>query len=192
MPAAEQKNHLPEFKTIEKAVSGLSLKVHASEIHGVLSGFICVGMVNLAEQYIQQLIEDVDIAKNEAEIRQLAALLQVVYQQMSTMTFDFHLLLPDDDAPLADRAKAMSLWCHGYSDAFLQSGVDITELKTEEARDALYHITEVSQLDYESLSISEDDEKSYMELYEYVRMAILMIHTEVTQKASVDDNKTVH
>ena len=125
----------------------------------------------------------------------LVNLFQIVFKQMATMSFDFHLLLPDDEQPLPKRAKSMSLWCHGFSDGFLQSGIDITELKTDEARDALYHITEVSQLDYDGLSIDETDEQSFMELYEYIRMAVLMIHTELTQATTTPangDDKTVH
>lgn len=195
MTEETNKVKLPEYQVIARGLSKMSVSVHASELHGVLSGFICVGAVNLAETYIQELIKDVDIAANEKEIRQIAALLQTVFQQMGTMSFDFHLLLPDDDMPLSDRAKAMSMWCHGFSDGFLQSGVDVAELKTDEARDALYHITEVSQLDYQSLTISEEDEKAFVELYEYVRMAVLMIHTEITQpgtSSSDQSDKTVH
>ena len=188
---------LPQYAELDSAIERLSLKTHLSEIHGTLCGFIGVGAINQAEAYIKELIEDVDVHQHEADVRALVNLLQIVYQQMETMSFDFHLLVPDDDAPLPARAKAMSRWCHGYSDGFLQSGIDITELKTDESRDALYHITEVSQLDYDSISISEEDEKAFVELYEYVRMAVLMIHSEVTHKLTNEqddkgDNKTVH
>ena len=170
---------LPDYPEIEHAVHAMSLKTHASELHGVLSGFICVSATNLAEQFIQELISEVDVQKYEIEIRSIVSLFQIVFQQMATLTFDFHILLPDDDTPLKERAKAMSMWCYGFSDGFLQSGIDITALKSDEARDALYHITEISQLDYDALSVGEDDEKAFMELYEYVRMAVLMIHTEL-------------
>ena len=41
------------------------------------------------------------------------------------------------------------------------------------------------------------NEKAFVELYEYVRMAVLMIHSEVTHKLTNEqddkgDNKTVH
>ncbi len=155
---------------------------------------MCVGANDEAAAYIQALIEDKDLASFESEIRALVNLLTVVHRQLSTLTFDFHLLLPDDDASLAQRAKAMSYWCHGFSDSFLESGTDVSRFKTEEAKDAFYHITEVSQLDYDSLSISEADEKSFVELYEYIRMAVLMMFTELQSEniTGAGEGNTVH
>ena len=163
-------------------------------MHGAISGFLCVGANDEAAAYVQELIEDKDVATFEADIRALVNLLTVVHKQLATLTFDFQLLLPDDEAELSQRAKAMSYWCHGFSDSFLESGTDIDKFKTEEAKDAFYHITEVSQLDYDSLSISEDDEKAFMELYEYIRMAVLMMHTELQGKESgkPEEGTTIH
>ncbi len=187
---------LPEYLEIAATLKELELTVDPSEVHGTLCGYISVGGSEHAQAYIQELIENKDVNKFKSQIMVLVNLFQIVFKQMATMSFDFHLLLPDEELPLPERAKSMSLWCHGFSDGFLQSGVDITELKTEEARDALYHITEVSQLDYDGLSIDETDEQSFMELYEYIRMAVLMIHTELTQETPApthdDGDKTVH
>lgn len=186
---------LPAYQTIDQALQSLNISASASEVHGTLCGLLCVGAVDSAEQYMQTLLEGVDPKKAEQSIRTLAALLQIAYQQIETLTFDFHLLLPDDETSLRDRAQALGLWCEGFSEGFLQSGFDMTCLTSQEAKDALFHITEISDLDYESLSISEEDEKAYMELYEYIRMAVLMLHTELTKQSSLPSEqgkRTVH
>ena len=180
----QKKIALPDYDDMLTLVEALSLKEHISEIHGAISGFLCIGANDEAASYIQELIENKDVTCFELEIRTLVNLLTVVHKQLSTLTFDFQLLLPNDEAPLSERAQAISFWCHGFSDSFLQSGMDVSQFKTDEARDALYHITEVSQLDHEGLSVSEDDEKAFMELYEYVRMAVLMMHTELQSEAA--------
>mgnify|MGYP006074167095 CR=1 FL=1 len=185
---------LPDYDEMVALIEALSLKIHVSEVHGAISGFLCVGSNDEAASYIQELIEDKDVTCFEFEIRTLVNLLTVVHKQLSTLTFDFELLVPNDEALLSERAKAVSLWCHGFSDSFLESGMDVSQFKTEEARDALYHITEVSQLDYEELNIAEEDEKAFMELYEYIRMAVLMMHTELQSESAgeVGKDHTMH
>jgi uncharacterized protein YgfB (UPF0149 family) len=185
---------LPDYQDIVAITEHLSLSIHASELHGAISGFLCVGANDDAAAYIQELIEDKDVATYEADIRALVGLLTAVHKQLATINFDFQLLLPDDEVDLAQRAKAISYWCHGFSDSFLESGTDIDKFKTDEAKDAFYHITEVSQLDYDSLSISEADEKAFMELYEYIRMAVLMMYTELQDKerGNQDQGETIH
>lgn len=185
---------LLDHQKITTSLEKLSITIHASELHGTISGFLCVGADDEAAAYIQELIEDKDLVKFETEIRALVGLLTTVHKQLTTLTYDFPLLLPDDDATLTDRATAMSHWCHGFSNAFLESGTEVNSFKTDEAKDAFYHITEVSQLDYESISISEEDEKAFMELYEYIRMAVLMMFTELQSRDPdiQEQGKTIH
>lgn len=188
------KNKTLEYQKLETILKVMSINTHASEVHGAISGFLCLGANDAAASYIQELIEGKDTKTFEQEIRAIVNLLQTVHEQLSTTTFDFHLLLPDDEASLSERAKGISLWCHGFSDSFFQSEVDMEQLQTEEAKDGFFHITEISQLDYEALSVSEEDEKSFVELYEYIRMGVLMIQTEFKKSVSVsgDGEQTIH
>lgn len=186
---------LPPNTSVQQILSELNITQSPSEVHGNICGFLCVGEVDKAQAYIQSLLTSVDVQQYEKQIKSLVALFKISFEQMGTMSFDFHLLVPDDDEDLALRAKALGLWCYGFSDGMLQAGVDMDELKSEEARDALFHITEIANLDYGLTSVSEDDEKAYVEVYEYVRMSVLMIHTELTSKAAPvdrEDNRTVH
>lgn len=188
---------LPAGDVLQSQIERIGIKSSAYEIHGQLCGYLCVGQSDLAEQYIKTLLEDVEVKTYETEVRALATLLQATYEQMSTMSFDFHLLIPDDDHPLEARAKALGLWCHGFSDGILNSGIDIAAINADESRDALFHITEIANIDYDYTAVTEEDEKAFMEVYEYVRMAVLMIHTEImgkSDKSTVEDGdgRTLH
>lgn len=184
----------PQYDNLSEILKVMSINVNPSEVHGAISGFLCLGANDAAAAYIQGLIEEKDIKQFELEIRSIVNLLQAVHEQLLTTTFDFHLMLPDDEVTLAERAKSMSLWCHGFSDSFFESSIDIDSLQTEEAKDGFFHITEISQLDYESLAVAEEDEKSFMELYEYIRMAVLLIQTELKKTVKSEDDKdpTLH
>ncbi len=186
---------LPTSEAIEKVLGLLNVKQSASEVHGNICGFLCVGDLDKAQAYIQSLLTSVDVEKFEKEIKSLVSLFKTSFEQMGTMSFDFHLLIPDDDAPLKTRSQSLGLWCYGFSEGILQAGVEVEQLHSEEARDALFHITEIANLDYDEVSVTEEDEKAYMEVYEYVRMSVLMIHTELTKKPvsiEVEENRTIH
>lgn len=186
---------LPSSETLQSQMTKLKIKPSAHEVHGEICGLLCVGSSEKAENYIQSLLEESDVTRYEKEVRSLAKLLQISYQQMSTMSFDFHLLVPDDEKPLEERAKALGLWCQGFSDGVLNAGIDLAAIKGEESRDALFHITEIANIDYDYTIVTEEDEKAFMEVYEYVRMAVLMIHTELTKGSASDegkDKRTLH
>lgn len=197
MKEKQKKLSLPSGEALQSHVERLKIPSTAYEIHGQLCGYLCVGSSDKAEQYLQTLLEEKDVSQFEKEIRALASLLQVTYEQMSTMSFDFHLLMPDDEEPLDERAKSLGVWCHGFSDGILNSGVDISAIDASESRDALFHITEIANIDYDYTTVTEEDEKAFMEVYEYVRMAVLMIHTELTGKsdkrtAEEGEDRTLH
>lgn len=188
---------LPDISKIRLALSTMGVKRTPSEIHGMLCGCLCVGSTDKAQAFIQSLLEDIEVNKFETEIKLLASLLQVTHEQMISMSFDLHLLLPDDEVPLEQRAESLGLWCQGFSEGTLEAGIDIASLNGEETRDALYHITEIAGIDSAYADVSEEDEKAYAEVYEYIRMAVIMIHTELTTPNSSAssapiDNHTLH
>lgn len=170
---------LPSYLHFKDSISILSLPISCSELHGVLCGYLCAGAVTEGETYLRALLNH---KRNEA-IRHAARILFEVYtisqQQISQFNFEFQLMLPDDEAPLIVRAQAFSEWCEGFTQAMTLSGVSYKHLEDEETRDALLHLTEFAQLDYESLHVDENDEKALVEVSEYARMAILRLHGDL-------------
>ena len=90
------------------------------------------------------------------------------------------LLLPTDDAPLADRAAALGQWCQGFLHGF---GVNAggLELSTD-AKEVLQDLAAISQVQ-DALEESEDGEGDYMEVMEYLRVAPLLLFTETRKSA---------
>ncbi len=170
---------LPSFEKLQAVIELFEQEGLASEVHGNLCGFLCAGDLEKAQVYITTLVEDLSTEKYEHEIKALISLFEITRAQLNSGSFDFHLLLPDDDEALEWRAKNLGQWCHGFSDGVLQTGIDIAGLNTEDARDALFHITEIANIDYQNTLVTEEDEKAFAEIYEYVRMAVLMIQTEM-------------
>jgi uncharacterized protein YgfB (UPF0149 family) len=93
---------------------------------------------------------------------------------LSTFDFGFQLLLPDDEAPLQLRADAVNEWCLGFAFG-LQNQRYQHALLTGDGAQALADITKISEMDFGIIEC-EEEEQSYMEIVEFVRMAVLTIH----------------
>ncbi len=197
---AEQKTpSLPSYDKVSHLLNKMNIETNAAEIHGSLCGLLSSGDFDKATEYVQDLIEHVDIKACELELKQLVSLVDITLHQLKSVSFDLHLLLPEDEEPLDVRAKALSLWCQGYSDALLNLEINIEAIESEEARDAFFHITEFASIDYNYTVVTEEDEKAYAEVYEYVRMAVLMIYTEINEgrdgsklHTNNSENRTLH
>jgi len=170
---------LPNYRTFIASIAALDLPISGSELHGVLCGYLAAGRHKQGEEYLRALM----LKRTEHVVREAALALFAVYavsqQQLSSFGFEFQLMLPDDDEPLYDRARAFSEWCEGFTQGITVSGLDLDELKSEEAQDVIAHMTEFANLDYDALNVDEDDERALMEVIEYTRAAILHIYTDV-------------
>ena len=114
-------------------------------------------------------------------------------QQLINFDFEFELLLPAEDATLFERASAFSEWCEGFTQGMSAGGMGYDDLQEEEAMEALQHLTDFAQLDQQSLSISEEDERALMEVNEYARMAVLRIYSDLQLREEKNDSsETAH
>ncbi|MGQ3890768.1 UPF0149 family protein [Legionella sp. CNM-4043-24] len=176
---------LPPYQQFVANIAVLDLPQSASELHGLLCGYLCAGEFQKGEHYLRALITK---DKNTGLVRTAASALFELYmlskQQITTLDFSFALLLPDDTEPLAERARAFSDWCEGFTQGISLSGVGYEELDEDESRDALQHLFEFAELDYDSLDIDEDDEKALIEVSEYARMAVLRLSDDLKDNGS--------
>lgn len=184
---------LPDYREFVELIETLALPISASELHGLLCGYLCAGAISEGETYLRALLSN----KNEAVSREAALAMFEIYavsqQQINHFDFEFKMLLPDDDAPLVERAQAFSEWCEGFTQGITLVGVDQEQLHEEEAQEALQHLVEFAQLDYASLDIEEADEKALWDVSEYARMAVLRIHADLlTSHLDDGQSETAH
>lgn len=171
--------HLPDYHTFLETIAILGLPISGSELHGVMCGYLCAGAVNEGEAYLRALMTK----RNDTGIRNAALALFELYaasqQQLLGVNFEFQLLLPDEEDPLTERAQAFSEWCEGFIQGITVAGVSFDDLEEEDAQEALEHLTEFAQLDYQTLQVDEEDEHALMEVSEYARMAVLHIFLDL-------------
>jgi uncharacterized protein len=179
---------LPAYDELADSIAILALPISASEVHGILCGYLAAGTPQKGETYLRALL----VNHKEKQAREAAMMLFNIFsisqQQITQMGFEFQLMIPDEDNSLLIRAKAFSEWCEGFVQGLTLSGVDYHELQDEDVQDAIHHLTEFANLDYHSLQIDEADEMALVEVTEYARMAVLHIHSGLVAAQVVKDD----
>lgn len=167
---------LPTFNQLTESLDDAQLTMNPAEIHGLLCGFIA------ATGQVENTIWEKCIAGAKAHTVCRELLLQLYetsYELMSEFSFDFTLLLPDDEVDLNTRAESLALWCQGFLTALKQAKIPLTNRPASEATETLNDFMEIAQVTYGDLTADEEDEAAYFELVEYVRLGVLLIFQDL-------------
>ena len=178
-------SQLPEYDIFCEQIAALALPISASQMHGTLSAYLCMGALFKGEAYLRALTTNHRGELTKIAIEALFNVYTISLYQMQQDNFSFQLLLPDDEQSLSERAQAFSEWCVGFIKAVENIGVN-KNLLEEDSQEALSHLTEFSELDYHALQINEEDERALMEVSEYTRMAVLRLYWDIKIN-SLDD-----
>jgi len=177
---------LPKYEEIEAILAPLKSVLSPAQIHGLLCGVICQGMDSLDEEASVAIaigVSGQEVEMTEEQSQSLRVLLEYSYEQLSEMAFDFQLLLPEDEESLSFRSQELARWCDGFLLGLEASGAAHVEALNErlsaDGYEILLRLTEISEMDETEVPESEENEESFMEVFEYVRMAILMLYSEL-------------
>ena len=86
-----------------------------AELHGLLCGLLCADADLDPERWLfharNHLPDDVELAESVRDL--LLKLFEYGAAQLDALDWSATPLLPDDDAPLSQRADALGIWCQG-------------------------------------------------------------------------------
>lgn len=120
-------------------------------------------------------------------LQPIIAMLEDVYQsvlaQINTQQGLVDLLLPDDDEAISDRLQALACWCRSYLSGLGLSGLSGETNLAPDVAEAMRDLAVIALVDPNSEQ-EEDDEASFMELVEFVRVASSLIHVELAHLMS--------
>ena len=170
---------LPDLGAVAAAMREAGLSADPSELHGSLCGYLCGGGRCDARDWIERLALEADRAPVSGDA--LDDLRAATTAQLADDDFGFELLLPLDDAPLAERGDAMIAWCRGFLGGFGLAAPESARF-SEAAAEALQDIGNIaaSDLSYEE---SDADEDALAEIVEFVRVAALLLHGDCADSA---------
>ncbi|MDT8282412.1 MAG: UPF0149 family protein [Gammaproteobacteria bacterium] len=187
----------PDIPQLEDLLFNVDAAQGAVESHGALCGMLCAQGATEASQWMLSVLGEHEESSKVLQQagKKLMLIYQITMEQMNAIDADFELMLPDDDEPLETRVEALGLWCQGFVYGLAMGGIkEDTELP-EDSKELIKDILEISRAGYvvdseaELAADEEDDEVSFMEVCEYVRMGILLIYEELQPLQS---SQTVH
>ncbi len=179
-----EKNQLPQWWVIEKALDVEVIDFSPATLHGTMTGYIVASPDWSAPAWIKRITGHEALGETLRDLYYLSAF------QLEEVSFSYEILLPDDDQPAADRGKALSQWCEGFLSGLGLGGISTLEHENEDIEEAFNDIIEIAQLNYKELEGEEDEEIDLMELEEYMRTVVMFIYLEFHQKSSGESEIT--
>ena len=175
------------YNGLVKILNNMKSGISPEEMHGLMTGWLCVNAVDQTMWQVA-LFPDIAVAADLTEVFVETA------KALAAEDFSFDLLLPEEDVPLLQRGKALVIWCQSFLTGFGLTGFGIDRLKT--IAEPVHDLSEIAKLDYAELSDdSQDDEIAFIEVSEYVRMAVMLIYTEILitkGKGNKKSDETIH
>ena len=151
-----------------------------SELHGLFCSYICAKhLAKNTTQFLRTLEALSPPQTATKEKTDLEKRFELNQSQLEEADFAFQLLLPDDKVVLSERLQALSEWCLGFGNGIKLLEVDLSNEKLTEVQDAILYFSEIANIDYNAAEENEDSERDYMELVEYIRMAVIMIKCDI-------------
>lgn len=160
-----------------------------AEAHGFALGLLLGGVPQPGVAWQQELYSELDPADVLAgECRAvLDRLFASVFTDAPLDTLALSPLLPEDIQVDASRLSALRDWCHGFLFGFGLGGGEAGRSLTDQTREVLHDIAEISRLDTDDDDNSEDNREALIEIEEFLRVGVLLIQDEITAPANSDD-----
>lgn len=180
---------LPDYEQVKQALEITQAAATTSETHALLCGLICAGTTDMldAQNWVESCTNDRDGKVSEEDSNVLKQLYETTQEMLLAEDFSFDLLLPDDEAPITERAKELGHWCAGFISGIGLAGIKWDQYEQKDALELLHKISDISQIDYEHLDMGDEDEESLIEVIEFLRIAVLTLQLEFAHGQSDAD-----
>jgi len=180
-----------DFDTIANLFIELGSINPPSEFHGMLVGQLS-GKVRLDhDSWLRTAAEfmDVPVALSGNAKVVLIDLYEKTLEQLAGSDFEFVLLIPDDEETIAMRAEGLGQWCRGFLAGLGTSGQLTPDRINDELRSVLHDFAEIARVEHD-LDDEEANEQDFFQVFEYVRMAALMVFSELGALEQCAEEKT--
>lgn len=174
---------LPSYTELTLLLNKIQPDLHPAETHGLLCGYLCItpNPKKLDPEFEQLLLR----GKADKKIHViLSQLYEASYHSLNQFSFEFSLIIPDDDTDINIRAEALGLWCQGFLTGLAQSSTPLQNYPENEITEALSDFSEIAQINFSDIPANEEDETAYFELVEYVRLTALMFFNELQSNSA--------
>lgn len=167
------------YSKLENTLGKLDAQLTVAETHGLLTGMLSLAQPIKDDVWREALIENLDCnTPTKGQWNVLLDLSNEIKDQLNATDFEFNVLLPKDNEPLAERLDALGYWCRGYLSGLGLVGVTQEQLSKDVTKELVQDLSQIAHISVET-DDSDEDEHNYMELVEYVRVAVQNIQIEL-------------
>lgn len=160
----------------------LQIILDPAELHGVLCGKFCGGADPSETEWLLEAVEELDFTQPpDHDVRAaLSALFQQTRREMALQEFEMQLLIPGDEDDIGHRVACLSHWCQGFLVGFGAAGKVGEAQLSPYAKEALEDLAAIGLvgLDQDDADAMRAAENDFMEVVEYVRMAVAALFME--------------
>jgi len=180
-----------DYAAIDQALAAVGATPGPSAAQGMLCGMLVADPAQPLPEWVAWVLDGTEPRGEPARqvLEALSALFALTRQSLAADDYRFEPLLPADDDGLGLRSRALAEWCDGFlfglgsggGEAASTVGHDATE-----AIDALAAIANLRPHGDESVAkvdgIDEADEEAFVELVEFVRVAVLLLRHQLEEQ----------
>ena len=175
--------NVPSLQDLKELLQDLQLTSTACEMHGFITGLLAGG-VRLNRQQLIKVVEahsETDQAFDDALIASLWQMQLATLEALGASELIFSPLLPPDDEKLVERVIALADWCQGILAGFgLAVRGDDARLQKGDIQETLQDLVNIAHVGGEMEDENPDDEAAYVELHEFVRLAVIHLFEEMS------------
>ncbi|WP_445116212.1 UPF0149 family protein [Acinetobacter sp. WZC-1] len=157
----------------ERNFRGIEEISSPSELHGLLTGIVCVTQAPGRDEWLQILSTLYVPAMNDEAMALLEEEADDVSHALREDELDYLPMLPDDSHLLSERVQALADWCAGVVLGF---GLASGHIRSDE-QELIEHLQDVAAVEFDASDDDEEGEISYQELYEFVRLIPVSLST---------------
>ena len=146
----------------------------ASEAHGLLTGLACRGVTTheiVNKMYLLNISASDDVTL-------LEGMFGLIVRDLQSNDLTFNILLPADQVGTVDKAEQISNWCQGYLQGFCHDGKPPICDDNETVCEVFQDIFDIGAVALELIDDHDDNQKSLVEIEEYLRVGIRLIYDE--------------
>lgn len=178
--------NLPNYEEFQGSLLLIQTELSPAECQGIALGLLAWDdQSRAAQEWARLLHQECDLGdgpsqESAQECHQwLNDLFESAFKGLTDAHFGLKLYLPSDETPLYLRASAVSQWCRGFMFGLGLMGFDNRMLSNLLINESLQDISQIMNIEINPEEVSENSEKEYFELVEYLRMATLLIYSEI-------------
>jgi len=179
-------------ESISLALERLNVPLSRAEAHGVLCGLLAASQTSVAKtRWFSELLDAAemqagDVSAKAADLKILDTWFGEALDALNNADLEFLPAVPDDSAPIRTRVRALGEYCAGFTYGLgLATANRGNKALPTDTRELIEDFQAIDGAEMESSGKPSDtaadgaDEDAYIELLEYVKVGVLLIHEEM-------------